>query len=75
VSEVAEALIAQASRPMRVELDPARLRPVELPALRGDPGKLRAATGWMPEIPLEQTLSDLLGWWRRRVAEEEPARS
>jgi GDP-4-dehydro-6-deoxy-D-mannose reductase len=70
VSEVADALIGQASRPMRVELDPSRLRPVELPALRGDPSKLRAATGWTPEIPLERTLSDLLGWWRQRVAEE-----
>jgi GDP-4-dehydro-6-deoxy-D-mannose reductase len=72
VSEVADALIAQARRPMRVELDPSRLRPVELPALRGDPGKLRAATGWTPEIPLERTLSDLLAWWRQRVAEEAP---
>ena len=72
ISEVADALIAQARRPMRVELDPSRLRPVELPALRGDPGKLRAATGWTPEIPLERTLSDLLAWWRQRVAEEAP---
>jgi len=73
VSAVAEALIGRARRPMRVELDPSRLRPVELPVLRGDPGKLRAATGWVPEIPLEQTLSDLLDWWRRRLAEEAPA--
>jgi GDP-4-dehydro-6-deoxy-D-mannose reductase len=75
VSEVADALIAEARRPMRVELDPSRLRPVELPALRGDPGKLRAATGWAPEIPLERTLSDLLGWWRQRVAEDAAAPS
>jgi GDP-4-dehydro-6-deoxy-D-mannose reductase len=70
ISEVADALIGQATRPMRVELDPSRLRPVELPALRGDPSKLQAATGWAPEIPLERTLSDLLAWWRQRVAEE-----
>jgi GDP-4-dehydro-6-deoxy-D-mannose reductase len=72
VSEVADALIGQATRPMRVELDPSRLRPVELPALRGDPSKVRAHTGWTPEIPLERTLADLLGWWRQRVAEEAP---
>jgi GDP-4-dehydro-6-deoxy-D-mannose reductase len=70
VSEVADALIASASHPMRIELDPARLRPVELPVLQGDASKLRAATGWAPEIPLQQTLSDLLGWWRDRVARE-----
>jgi GDP-4-dehydro-6-deoxy-D-mannose reductase len=67
VSVVADALIGQAARPMRVELDPSRLRPVELPALRGDPSKLRAATGWTPEIHLDRTLSDLLGWWRERL--------
>ena len=70
VSEVADALIAHAGRPMRIELDPARLRPVELPVLQGDPSKLRAATGWAPEIPLEQTLADLLRWWRDRVEQE-----
>lgn len=70
VSEVADALIASARHPMRIELDPARLRPVELPALQGDASKLRSATGWAPEIPLERTLSDLLGWWRERVERE-----
>jgi GDP-4-dehydro-6-deoxy-D-mannose reductase len=69
ISEVADALIAHAGRPMRIELDPARLRPVELPVLQGDPSKLRAATGWAPEIPLERTLADLLRWWRERVAQ------
>jgi GDP-4-dehydro-6-deoxy-D-mannose reductase len=70
VSEVADSLIAEARHPMRIELDPARLRPVELPVLQGDPSKLRAATGWAPEIPLERTLSDLLRWWRERVEQE-----
>jgi GDP-4-dehydro-6-deoxy-D-mannose reductase len=34
----------------------------------GDPSKLRAATGWTPEIPLEQTLADALEAARERVA-------
>lgn len=68
VSEVAEHLISRADRPMRIELDPERLRPVELPVLRGDNTKLREATGWEPEVALEDTLDDLLDWWRQRVA-------
>jgi GDP-4-dehydro-6-deoxy-D-mannose reductase len=68
ISEVAETLIGSSGRPMRVELDPERLRPVDLPELRGDNTKLAAATGWAPEIPLEQTLGDLLEWWRERLA-------
>jgi GDP-4-dehydro-6-deoxy-D-mannose reductase len=32
--------------------------------VRGDPGRLRTATGWEPEIPLERTLADTVAWWR-----------
>lgn len=68
ISEVADHLIGRADRPMRIELDPERLRPVELPVLRGDCTKLRDATGWEPALALEDTLDDLLDWWRARVA-------
>lgn len=68
ISEVADHLISRAHRPMRIELDPQRLRPVELPILCGDPTKLREATGWASEIPLEETLDGLLDWWRERIA-------
>jgi GDP-4-dehydro-6-deoxy-D-mannose reductase len=36
------------------------VRPAEIPRLAGDPSRLRGATGWSPEIPLEQTLADAL---------------
>jgi len=52
------------------EVDPALLRPHEVMELRGSYDALRAATGWEPEIPLEQTLRDTLTWWRA-----EPARA
>ena len=42
------------------EPDPEFMRPADIPALVGDAGKLRAATGWAPAIPLEQTLQDLV---------------
>lgn len=52
------------------EVDPALLRPHEVMELRGSYDALRAATGWEPEITLEQTLRDTLTWWR-----DEPARA
>jgi GDP-4-dehydro-6-deoxy-D-mannose reductase len=67
ISDLADQLIALARRPMRLQEDAALRRPVEVPVLRGDPTKLHKATGWQPEIPLDQTLSDLLDEWRRRV--------
>lgn len=39
----------------------------EQPDLYGSPDRLRATTGWAPEIPLQTTLADTLDWWRERV--------
>ena len=69
VQELADQLLALATRPMRFETDPALLRPVDVPVLRGDHARLTTATGWEPEIPLDRTLADLLDDWRRQVKE------
>ena len=50
-----------------VRVDPARLRPSDVPVLRGSPEKIERAVGWRRRIPLEQTLTDLLDYWRQRV--------
>jgi GDP-4-dehydro-6-deoxy-D-mannose reductase len=46
------------------ECDGAEPRPNEVMELRGSYERLRAATGWEPEIPLAQTVQDTLTWWR-----------
>jgi GDP-4-dehydro-6-deoxy-D-mannose reductase len=70
MAHVLELLVDQARVPVQVERDESRVRPAEIPRLAGDPARLQAATGWQPEIPLEQTLADTLGAAR----ELEPAR-
>ena len=67
LGELLERLIALSGRRVEVHVDASRLRPVDAPILIGDPGRLRAATGWEPGIPLERTLADLLDYWRERV--------
>jgi GDP-4-dehydro-6-deoxy-D-mannose reductase len=67
IGDALDQLLALASRPIVTELDPARLRPSDVPVLEADAGRLRAATGWQPEIPFEQSLRDTLNWWRERV--------
>jgi GDP-4-dehydro-6-deoxy-D-mannose reductase len=49
---------------IEVKEDPARLRPSDVPILLGDNSKFVAATGWQPTIPFEQTLADMLEYWR-----------
>ncbi|TSC71971.1 MAG: GDP-D-mannose dehydratase [Parcubacteria group bacterium Gr01-1014_38] len=74
IRELLDELIRLAGVRVRVEQDPEKARPTEIPALIGDSAKLRAATGWAPIIPLSQTLQDILAWWRtpeRLVAERQ----
>jgi len=61
---VLDSLLSRARVPVRVEIDPARLRPNDIPVLVGDPTRLRAATGWTPRISFDQMLDDLLAYWR-----------
>jgi GDP-4-dehydro-6-deoxy-D-mannose reductase len=68
IRDVLEMLLAEARVPIRVVIDPARLRPNDVPVLLGDPTRIRAELGWAPVIPLQQTLHDLLEYWRDRSA-------
>jgi GDP-4-dehydro-6-deoxy-D-mannose reductase len=63
-------LTSLARVPIEVHVDPARVRPVDLPLLIADPSKLRAATGWEPRISIEETLGDMLQDWRDTLARE-----
>jgi GDP-4-dehydro-6-deoxy-D-mannose reductase len=64
VRELIELVRAAARIPVRHEVDPARVRAHDVPEVRGSAERLRAATGWAPEIPLEQTVADALEGWR-----------
>ncbi|GAB6935347.1 MAG: GDP-mannose 4,6-dehydratase [Calditerricola sp.] len=67
IREVLNLLLAMSSVNIDVQQDPARLRPSDVAILLGDSTKFRRQTGWAPTIPLEQTLRDLLNYWRARV--------
>lgn len=56
--------------PARIDVatDPARLRPSDVPLLVADNRALREATGWSPTIPFEESLRDILVWWRGQIA-------
>ncbi|MFZ2548442.1 MAG: GDP-mannose 4,6-dehydratase [Candidatus Microthrix subdominans] len=69
VQELVDAFIAMATVDVRLTSDPDLQRPVDIPVLLGDNSKIEASTGWQPEIPLSQTLADLMGTARSRVAD------
>jgi GDP-4-dehydro-6-deoxy-D-mannose reductase len=70
IREVTEGLLALARCEVEVVQDPSRLRPADLPVLRGDPAKLEGATGWQAAVPFERTLADTLDYWRWWVARQ-----
>ncbi len=72
VRTVLDTLLAQSSKGngIRVEVDPARLRPIDADLQVPNTSKFTAHTGWVPEIPFEQTISDLLDYWRDRVTQD-----
>jgi GDPmannose 4,6-dehydratase len=55
---------------IKVEIDPDRLRPIDADLQVPNTAKFEKHTGWKPEIPYEQTLRDLLDYWRDRIAKE-----
>ena len=64
---ILDMLLERANCPLKVEFDPARMRPSDIPVIRGDGTKFRQATDWQPTIPLEQSLQDLLDYWRVEI--------
>jgi GDP-4-dehydro-6-deoxy-D-mannose reductase len=69
MSDIIDLLISLANCPLQIEHDPDLDRPVDVPARRGDPAKINAATGWQPRIPFEQSVCDVLADVRTRRAD------
>jgi len=68
VADMLKVLINMSTvKDIKVETDPQRLRPIDADLQVPDTAKFRAVTGWEPVIPFEQTMSDLLEFWRDRV--------
>ncbi|MBM3466071.1 MAG: GDP-mannose 4,6-dehydratase, partial [Armatimonadetes bacterium] len=67
IGDLLDILLSLSTVKVEVVSDPKRLRDHEAPVAIGDCTKFREATGWKPEIPLEQTLKEILDYWRARV--------
>jgi GDP-4-dehydro-6-deoxy-D-mannose reductase len=67
LADIVQELQKNCNVPVKIEVDPARLRPNEVQQVVGDPSKIHRVTGWSPQIPLENTLKDLIAYWRDRI--------
>jgi len=70
IRDLLDRLIGRSRTPIRIDFDPARLRPSDNPIIAGDRTRIKAETGWEPSIAIQQTLDDLLDYWRARTARQ-----
>jgi dTDP-D-glucose 4,6-dehydratase len=64
ISDILDIIISKAKVEIKAEVDPAKLRPIEVLDVTADTTKVKELTGWEPEIPIEQTIEDTLEYWR-----------
>lgn len=63
-------MISLSSRQIKVKVDAGRIQNNDVPIQIGNAEKIELDTGWHQQIPLKQSLSDLLNDWRQRVKTE-----
>ena len=67
ISDVLQMLLTLTDKKIEVRQDPAKMRPSDVEILLGDSTRFRNKTGWKPKITFEETLRDVLTYWRQRV--------
>jgi GDP-4-dehydro-6-deoxy-D-mannose reductase len=67
IREMLDILLSFSSVKIETRPDPRRMRPSDVELLLGDATKIRQETGWELKYKFEQTMKDLLDYWRARV--------
>lgn len=67
IRQILDLIIFMSDKEIKVEIDPNKIRPVDVPIIEADITKINRLTGWRPEIPLEQTIQETLSYWRARL--------
>ncbi|MCK5305534.1 MAG: GDP-mannose 4,6-dehydratase [Candidatus Omnitrophica bacterium] len=68
IKEVLDIIVGFSKVDVKIERDPARMRPSDVQILLGDNSKFVKQTGWQPQIKFEDSMKDLLGYWREKIA-------
>ncbi len=70
IQEILDLQLARSHVAIRIQEDPARMRPVDVPVLMADTTRLRADTGWAPSLDFTAALEQTLDYWRAALAAE-----
>lgn len=67
IGKMLDILLQMAKKDIVVKQESKRMRPSDIPLQVGSFEKFHKQTGWKPVISLEETLKDLLNYWRQKV--------
>lgn len=67
IRDVLDRLVAMSRVKVTITVDPAKYRPSDNLMVWGDRSRIENELGWQPQIPLDQTLKDVLDYWRKAV--------
>lgn len=70
VRDVLDILLANSEVSIEVQPDPERMRPSDVPEAVSDVTRIRERTGWQAEIPFEQSLEDIMAYWRAETKKQ-----
>ena len=66
IQDILDRIVSMSECEIKVEVDPAKLRPVDVPIIEPDITKIVGEVGWHPEIDLNETLKETLTYWRSK---------
>ncbi|MCR4647539.1 MAG: GDP-mannose 4,6-dehydratase, partial [Lachnospiraceae bacterium] len=69
IQDILDLILSKSTAEIKVEVDPAKIRPVDVPIIEADTTKIFKATGWKTQIPLAQTIEETLDYWREKINE------
>ncbi len=70
IDVVLQTILQKGKVSVRVETDPQKMRPSDVPILQADITKLQTDTDWKPMVDLEQSIEDTLAYWRQILEQE-----
>lgn len=66
MKDIVTMIESQIGHRLEIKVDPKLLRPTDEKIIVGDVSKLKKDTGWKQNIPMEQTIADMLEYWRHK---------
>ena len=70
IGDLLDVMVGASTRWFELEIDPARVRPAEIPRMVGDASAVRRHFGWIPKHSVDELVVELLTYWRGRISAE-----